>query len=90
MYFKYYVPSLISLGLALFFLWFPSFAVALVVGGFLSFAIFYAFFISKIIQARFEAGRSSQNRARAGTTDVEPTFRHVAVTMVKKTDWFRE
>ncbi|MGK5086037.1 hypothetical protein WDW86_00625 [Bdellovibrionota bacterium FG-2] len=83
MYWKYYLPSLVSISLGLFFLWIPSLAVALVVGGFLGFGVFYAVFISKIIQAKVEAnfGRPPGQ---------EPTFRHVTVSIVKKSNWFRE
>lgn len=86
-YWRYYIPSVVSICLGLFFLWFQTMAVFLVVATFVGFGIAYMFFVSKLIQEKFE-----KSREKSGLVELrnQAGFRQVTIYMAKKANWLKE
>jgi hypothetical protein len=90
---RYFIPSFVSIGLGLFFLWFQALAVFVVVAAFLGFGIAYALIVSRLLQARLE--RSREDAASHGASDAggpsEPAgFRQVTIVMARKSGWLKD
>lgn len=80
MYWKPYIPSVIAVLLAVFFLRFQMIAAMLVFLGCLGYGIFHAICVSQILQSELEKRR----RAPSNTPYDGPTLRAVTVRIARK------
>lgn len=87
---KPYIPALLAVFFALFFLTFPRLAVLLVVSIFMIFAIAYAAIVYRFLKLRKEMRSAASQPQDDAFKDFggEPTFKNVTIFMTQRGKWW--